>query len=97
MGQKVELVWVPGHADIFYNEVADKLAKEGSNFFIDNNEKEEISDGTIVKQVKEKMKIRWESMWKRSESGAWTKELLGGRVRQKLMFPKRRCECMTYT
>ena len=63
---------------------------------MDNNDKEEVSDSTIVKWIKEKMKIRWESMWRRSESGMWTKELIGGRVGRKLMFPKRRCEGMPY-
>ena len=35
MGQKIEIMWVPGHAKLYFNEVADKLAKEGSKLSLE--------------------------------------------------------------
>ena len=45
------MIWIPGHADIEYNEVADKLAKVGSMSERDLV-REEVSDSVTGKWIR---------------------------------------------
>ena len=62
----ISLIWIPGHADIEYNEMADELAKQGSKMEEDRHQ-EEVSEGVINRWIKEKTNITWSRMWERSE------------------------------
>ena len=49
----------------------------------------------LDKWVQEKTTERWNSAWKNSETGGWTKELIS-KVGRKIKFPRDRCTGMTY-
>ena len=91
----MEMIWIPGHADIEYNEVADKLAKVGSMSERDLV-REEVSDSVTGKWIRDQIFLKWKNMWIRSEGGDWTKDLIGGEVGNKIVFPKSRCIGMSY-
>ena len=61
-GKIVDLCWVPSHINIYGNEQADKLAKEGSNLT-----SEPYSGGVHYKDdyphIKSKIKKRWNTKW----------------------------------
>ena len=90
----LNLIWIPGHADIFGNELADKAAKSGSLIQVDL-EPEFISARVLFGWVKEKVLRRWGEMWSGSVAGAWTRDFLR-EVGKKLVFPKDRNSGMTY-
>ena len=90
----LKLIWIPGHADIFGNELADKAAKNGSLITFDL-EAEVISQQVLFGWVKEKLCKRWGEMWSRSVSGGWTRDFLR-EVGKKLVFPKDRSSGITY-
>ena len=91
----LKLIWIPGHADILGNELADVAAKKGSLIHDDLDRVEEISSQVLFGWVKEKVLKRWGEMWRSSDSGAWTKQFLKG-VGTKLSFPKDRNSGMSY-
>ena len=88
------VIWIPGHADILCNEMADKAAKEGA---LKQNlgNREAISEMGITTWIKECSRKRWQIMWRRSESGAWTKELLED-FGKKLVWPRDRDAGIAY-
>ena len=49
---KVSVEWVPGHSNYEGNEIADKLAKEGKNKTIENNNTYRIPHSYYIKKVK---------------------------------------------
>ena len=59
-----------------YNDMADELAKQGSKMEEENHQ-EEVSEGVIDRWIKEKTNIRWSRMWERSETGEWTRFMVG--------------------
>ena len=75
MEVRIEVVWVPGHADIKWNDMADYEAKKGAAMVGDHEEWEEVTSNAIVHWISSKIKKEWNRMWCRSESGFWTKEL----------------------
>ena len=93
----LKLVWIPGHAEINGNELADKAAKNGCSLGdADNNEGiETISEQVLFGWVKEKLLKRWGEMWTRSPGGSWTRCLLRD-VGKKLFFPRDRNSGMSY-
>ena len=94
MNIDLKLIWIPGHADIHGNELADKAAKTGSLIQVDF-EPEIISAQVLFGWVKEKVLKRWGEMWSNSPSGAWTRDILR-EVGKKLVFPRDRNSGVTY-
>ena len=94
-GVPLNLIWVPGHADITGNEKADRAAKNGCLIPTDSDQTEFISEQVLFGWVKEKSLKRWGEMWRRSESGNWTRFFLG-EVGKKLLFPQDRDTGVTY-
>ena len=84
----LRLIWIPGHAGVVGNELADKAAKNGSLIQVDFAS-EKISANVLFGWVKEKVLKRWGDMWSNSVSGVWTKDFLRA-VGKKLVFPKDR-------
>ena len=89
-----KLIWIPGHADIVGNDLADNAAKNGALTQVDLGI-EMISAQVLFGWVKEKVLKRWGDMWSTSASGAWTKDFLR-EVGKKLLFPRDRSSGMTY-
>ena len=94
-GVPLNLIWVPGHADITGNEKADRAAKNGCLIPTDSDQTEFISEQVLFGWVKEKSLKRWGEMWRRSESGNWTRFFLG-EVGKKLLLPQDRDTGVTY-
>ena len=90
----LKLIWIPGHANIHGNELADKAAKTGSLIQVDF-EPEIISAQVLFGWVKEKVLKRWGEMWSNSPSGAWARDILR-EVGKKLVFPRDRNSGVTY-
>ncbi len=88
-GVKLELVWVPGHADISYNDRADEAAKRGTEVIMSVEGIEEVTCNAVIYWIKEKVKKEWKRMWERSETGEWTKDL-GCKAAEKRKFPGQR-------
>ena len=77
--------------------MADKLAKEEAGIQESNETLvEEITFGAVRKLTKDMIMKRWESMWRRSETGDWTRNLVGCNVGRKNTFPKFRCTGVSY-
>ena len=91
----LRLVWIPGHADILGNELADVAAKKGSLIKCDEETFEEISEQVLFGWVKERVLKRWGERWSSADSGAWTRQFLKD-VGKKLSFPKDRNSGMVY-
>ena len=92
---KIEIVWVPGHADIECNDKADVAAKLGSEMNEDSDEWEEVTSNAVTHWTKVKVRREWSRMWGRSESGSWTKEL-ELQAGEKRIFPGQRDLDITY-
>ena len=91
---ELDIIWIPGHADIELNDEADRLAKLGSK--LQSGECQEIvSKSVLDRWIQEKTTERWNRAWKNSETGGWTKELIS-KVGRKIKFPRDRCTGMTY-
>ena len=91
---EVDLIWIPGHADIELNEEADRLAKIGSRMECEERQ-ETVTKSVTDRWIKEKISERWNRAWKNSETGAWTRELIN-KVGKKLKFPRDRSTGMSY-
>ena len=91
---EVEIIWIQGHADIQFNDEADRLAKAGSRLEREQDD-HYVSQNVLNRLIKEKVISRWNNMWKFSETGGRTRELLG-KVGRKLKFPKDRSTGMSY-
>ena len=89
-----KLIWIPGHADILGNDLADNAAKKGALTQVDLGI-EMISAQVLFGWVKEKVLKRWGDMWSASATGVWTKDFLR-EVGKKLVFPRDRSSGMTY-
>ena len=98
LGTEVRIAWIPGHANIHFNEVADLLAKQGSMLSSTDSlvETEVLPKSVCIKLIRDKVQKLWTRMWERSESADWTKELLGIEVGRKLVFPSFRSCGMSY-
>ena len=90
----VKVGWVPGHADIELNDEADRLAKIGSTMGSELLQTT-VSEGVLNRWIKEKAMKSWKRMWDISESGTWTRELIG-KVGRKIRFPKDRSTGISY-
>ena len=91
----LKVVWVPGHADVKWNELADVAAKEGTEIEEESEEVEKVTSSAITYWIKDKIKKEWNRMWNRSETGDWTHSL-GLSVGQRHNFPKIRDLGVTY-
>ena len=90
----LRLIWIPGHAGIVGNELADKAAKNGFLIQVDFAS-EKISANVKFGWVKEKVLKSWGDMWSNAVRGVWTKDFLR-EVGKKLVFPKDRSSGLTY-
>ena len=89
------LAWIPGHAGIHYNDLADNAAKLGCKMRPEKIQLAEINMETALKLVKELSLKAWQTSWLRSDSGSFTKgfiPLVGRRMR----FPKHRTVAISY-
>ena len=76
LGVGVKIAWIPGHANLQFNEIADQLAKTGSRLEV-QNEEETVSDSVLRMMVKEIIFSSWSRMWSMAESGDWTRDIIG--------------------
>ena len=95
LGIHIKIVWIPGHASLKYNEIADTLAKEGSKMLLEAEERELISDSVSFKMIKDHIINIWSRMYQRCKSADWTKQLISS-VGRKRIFPKLRSSGMIY-
>ena len=95
LGVSLNLIWIPGHADIVGNELADSAAKSGCSIQGESDKTEQISEQVLFGWVKERGIKRWQEKWNISESGTWTKLFLKN-VGKKLQFPRDRDSGMSY-
>ena len=95
LGVDVKIAWIPGHANLQFNEIADQLAKTGSRLEVEREE-ETVTDSVLRMMVKKIIVSSWSRMWSVAESGDWTKDILGLEVGRKLVLPKSRSCGMTY-
>ena len=94
LGMECCLIWIPGHANIEMNEEADQLAKIGSKI-IGEGQQEVVSSSVVTRWIREKIYDRWNNAWNLSETGWWTRTLIG-KVGRRLKFPRDRSTGMTY-
>ena len=74
---RTTLSWIPGHANISGNEIADQLAKEATKESMSLNEQYNVITMSDVKQaVKTSTKIKWQNRWTISESGRQLYDLI---------------------
>ena len=95
LGVGVKIAWIPGHANLQFNEIADQLAKTGSRLEV-QNEEETVSDSVLRMMVKEIIFSSWSRMWSMAESGDWTRDIIGLEAGRKFVLPKDRSCGMTY-
>ena len=80
----VSIAWIPGHAEVHGNEVADYVAKSGSKFKMHGPEPFiTVPYASCVSTVKDWSTDRWKSMWNKrkdclrmKESVSWTSSRL---------------------
>ena len=61
-GMRTTLSWIPGHANIAGNEIADQLAKKAAKESMSLNEQYNVITMSDVKQaVKTSTKIKWQN------------------------------------
>ena len=76
-GIRTTLSWIPGHANIAGNEIADQLAKEAAKESMSLNEQYNVITMSDVKQaVKTSTKIKWQNRWAISKSGRQLYDLI---------------------
>jgi hypothetical protein len=76
-GIRTTLSWIPGHANIAGNEIADQLAKEAAKESMSLNEQYNVITMSDVKQaLKTSTKIKWQNRWTISESGRQLYDLI---------------------
>ena len=74
---RTTLSWIPGHANIAGNEIADQLAKKAAKESLSLNEQYNVITMSDVKQVvKTSTKIKWQNRWTISESGRQLYDLI---------------------
>ncbi|GFX84277.1 RNase H domain-containing protein [Trichonephila clavipes] len=61
----IHLQWIPSHVDLYFNDLADELAKEGSNDPIDS------SDLLTYNEINSKEKTDYNRTWKTPPSHDW--------------------------
>ncbi|GFX53032.1 RNase H domain-containing protein [Trichonephila clavipes] len=61
----IHLQWIPSHVDLYFNDLADELAKEGSNDPIDS------SDLLTYNEIYSKVKTDNNRTWKTPPSHDW--------------------------
>ena len=74
----VSIAWIPGHAGVRGNEVADYLAKSGSKSKIHGTEPFiTVLYASCVSTVKDWFTVRWKSMWNKRKDCLRMKESVG--------------------
>jgi ribonuclease HI len=77
-GMRTTLSWIPGHANIAENEIADQLAKEAAKESMSLNEHNVITIcmSDVKQAVKTSTNIKWQNRWTISESGRQLYDLI---------------------
>ena len=97
MGVRPILVWVPAHANIPLNEMADKSANEAAKEAKNESSLEAmpLSKATAFKIINDIVKKEWQRQWQTTTSGLQTRELVR-EVSSKLPLPKKRTIAISY-
>ena len=68
-GIKTKIVWVPGHADLDGNELADVNAKKAAKTTDNNLQEIPVTLNKVKRLTRGKLLTRWQRIWDRSETG----------------------------
>jgi len=90
----VVLVWIPGHCDIHYHDVADHTARSVT-LNADNIPSSLVTSDTCKKLIAKQVKELWQTRWQRANSGKTTFDIIPT-VGCKLSFPRDRCCAISY-
>ena len=76
-GTETEVMWVPGHANIAGNDIADKLAKEAAEEAKHLDESANcVTKSDVIQAAKQSTLTKWQNRWNISNSGRHLYELM---------------------
>jgi len=91
----VTLVWIPGHSNIHYNDLADVRAKISIKDAYDISTNSELTTDTCKRLISKQCNSAWQTRWDRSSVARTTYDL-APTVGQRLLFPDDRCCVVSY-
>ena len=91
----VTLGLIPGHSDIYYNDLVDSKAKTAATDAYNIPTSAELTTQTCKKLISKQCQSAWQQRWDRSEVARLTYDLLP-LVGKKLVFPSHRCCSISY-
>jgi ribonuclease HI len=93
---EIRISWVPGHADLEWNELADKEAKRvllGETQSCDNME---VSFETCKKLIRRQLQMDWQRQWNRLQTGRSTHSIFPV-LPANIDFPSDRCTGVSFS
>jgi len=91
----VTLVWIPGHSNIHYNDLADVRAKISIKDAYDISTNSELTTDTCKRLISKQCNSAWQTRWDRSSVARTTYDL-APTVGRRLLFPDDRCCVVSY-
>ena len=92
---EVTLIWIPGHSDIYHNELADRSAKNTLQYAYDISTSLELTFSTCRRLISNQCNTAWQLRWDRANVARPTHDLLPY-VGRKLLLPDDRCCAISY-
>jgi len=95
MNIEVTLVWIPGHCNIYYNDLADLYAKNSIKDAYDIYKVSQLTSHTCKQMITKQCTSAWQTRWERSTVARSTYDLIPT-VGRRLLFPDDRCCAISY-
>jgi len=95
MNIEVTLVWIPGHCNIYYNDLADLNAKNSIKDAYDISKVSQLTSHTCKQTITKHCNSAWQTRWERSTVARSTYNLIPT-VGRRLLFPDDRCCAVSY-